>query len=220
MTYIQAPKNEPINLNMSEFGQAPLVNQDAGLAEKKDIDIINECMDKHDTFKSVMQRRISNVKVVQNYILNGDLVSALNSMNMIKDPTVSMDILNSTFAKGKRLDMLNFEKVKLLMPHVQDMIDSKYETHNKCGLSSALNVLQAFSKPIIDMKRTATMGGVDLAREDRIQKCEAVIDEFFKLSKSRSYMKALSREGEIKEIATTLKRHLEDFLNKTKAELD
>ena len=117
MTYIQAPKNEPINLNMSEFGNQQLV-ADAGMAEKKDIDIINECMDKHDTFKSVMQRRISNVKVVQNYIINSDLVSALNSMNMIKDPTVSMDILNSTFAKGKRLDMLNFEKVKLLMPHI------------------------------------------------------------------------------------------------------
>ena len=189
---------------MSEFGNQQLVSNDAGLAEKKDIDIINECMDKHDTFKSVMQRRISNVKVVQNYIINGDLVSALNSMNMIKDPTVSMDILNSTFAKGKRLDMLNFEKVKLLMPHIQDMIDSKYETHNKCGLSSALHVLQAFSKSIIDMKRTAVMGGVDLAREDRIQKCEAVIEEFFKLSKSRSYMKALGREGNIKEIASTL----------------
>lgn len=64
------------------------------------------------------------------------------------------------------------------------------------------------------------MGGVDLAREDRIQKCEAVIEEFFKLSKSRSYMKALGREGEIKEIASTLQRHLQDFLNKTKAELD
>ena len=28
--------------------------------------------------------------------MDGYLVSALNSMNMIKDPTVSMDILNST----------------------------------------------------------------------------------------------------------------------------
>lgn len=54
------------------------------------------------------------------------------------------------------------------------------------------------------MKRTAVMGGVDLAREDRIQKCEAVIEEFFKLSKSRSYMKALGREGEIKTVASTL----------------
>ena len=56
---------------------------------------------------------------------------------MIKDPTVSMDILNSTFAKNKRMDMLNFEKVTMLIPHIQDLIDSKYETHMKAGLLSA-----------------------------------------------------------------------------------
>jgi hypothetical protein len=66
-----------------------------------------------------MQRRIANIKMVMNYILNkNDITSALNSITMIKDPTVCMDILNSTFAKGKRIDMLNFEKVGLLMPHI------------------------------------------------------------------------------------------------------
>jgi hypothetical protein len=64
------------------------------------------------------------------------------------------------------------------------------------------------------------MGGVDLAREDRIKNCDNVIDAFFQLSKSRSYMKALSRDGEIKEIASKLNRQLQDFLNKTKAELE
>ena len=60
-----------------------------------------------------------------------------------------MDIINSTFAKGKRIDMLNFEKIILLMPHVQDMIDSKYDTYNKAGLKCALNVLNAFKAQII-----------------------------------------------------------------------
>jgi hypothetical protein len=47
-----------------------------------------------------------------NYIVKqNNIGSALNALNMIKDPTVSMDILNSTFAKNKRMDMLNFEKV-------------------------------------------------------------------------------------------------------------
>ena len=55
-----------------------------------------------------------------------------------------MDILNSTFAKGKRMDMLNFARVKMVLPHVQDMIDSKYETHNKCGLKAALSILKTF----------------------------------------------------------------------------
>jgi len=155
-----------------------------------------------------------------NYILDkNDLASALNSLNMIKDPTVSMDILNSTFAKNKRIEMLNFERVIMLMPHVQDMIDSKYETHNKAGLKSALNVLNAFKNQIIQIKKTAVMGGVDLAREDRLQKCEGVIEAFFQLSKSRSFLKSTERGGEISEIAITLKRQLFDFLNKTKAEL-
>jgi hypothetical protein len=69
-------------------------------------------MQRHQTFNGVMQRRIANIKVVMNYILEkNDLSSALNSLTMIKDPTVSMDIINSTFAKNKRMEMLNFEKI-------------------------------------------------------------------------------------------------------------
>ena len=103
-------------------------------------------MERHSTFNGVMQRRSANIKVVMSYILKqNNLVSALNALNMIKDPTVSMDILNSTFAKNKRMEMLNFEKIVLLMPHIQDMIDSKYETHMKAGLKSALNVLKSVS---------------------------------------------------------------------------
>jgi hypothetical protein len=117
MTYIQAPKDEPVNLDMSAFDR-PSDNENAE-SQKKDIEIINECMEKHQTFNGVMQRRISNIKMVMDYILKkNDIASALNSLTMIKDPTVCMDILNSTFAKNKRIDMLNFEKVTLLMPHI------------------------------------------------------------------------------------------------------
>ena len=63
------------------------------------------------------------------------------------------------------------------------------------------------------------MGGVDLAREERIAKCDGVIECFFTLSKSRSFLKSTERGGEISEIAISLKRQLFDFLNKTKAEL-
>ena len=132
---------------MEAFDNKVEAGQDSS---KKDVDIINECMDRHNTFNGVMQRRISNIKEVMNYIVKqNDLTSALNTLNMIKDPTVSMDILNSTCAKNKRLDMLNYDKICLLMPHIQDLIDSKYETHMKAGLKSALNVLKGFSNQII-----------------------------------------------------------------------
>ena len=113
--------------------------------QKKDIEIINECMERHTTFNGVMQRRSANNKVVMNYILKQDsMKAALNALSMMKDSSITMDILNSTFAKNKRIEMLNFEKIKQLMPHIQDLIDSKYETHMKAGLKCALNVLNAF----------------------------------------------------------------------------
>ena len=37
--------------------------------------------------------------------------AALNALGMIKDSTVTMDLLNSTFAKNKRMDMLNYQKI-------------------------------------------------------------------------------------------------------------
>lgn len=135
---------------MSDFDQkAPIessaLNNTSSDSSKKDIEVINECMERHTTFNGVMQRRSANIKVVMNYILRqNDIGHALNALSMIKDPTVSMDILNSTFAKNKRMEMLNFEKVTMLIPHIQDLIDSKYETHMKAGLLSAQNVLSAF----------------------------------------------------------------------------
>lgn len=167
-----------------------------------------------------MQNRLENNSTVLKYIVQqNDMAAALNAMAMIKDQTVTMDILNSTFAKNKRMDMLNFKTIAQLMPFVQDMLDSKYETHNKAGLKTALNVLKAYSVSIIQIKQSSGRG-VDLAREERLQKCEAVIEAYWELSKSKSYQKSLKREGEVKEVATELYKQMQQFFNSTKAQME
>jgi hypothetical protein len=60
---------------------------------------------------------------------------------------------------------------------------------------------------------------LNLAHEDRIKHCDNIIESYFSLSKSKSYLKATVREGEIKDIAISLKRELTDFLNKTKVDM-
>ena len=48
--------------------------------------------------------------------------------------------------------MLNFAMIKKAMPLTQNLMDSKYETHNMCGLKTALNILKAFYTQIISTK--------------------------------------------------------------------
>lgn len=64
------------------------------------------------------------------------------------------------------------------------------------------------------------MGGVDLAREDRLQKCEAVIEAYWEMSKSKSFLKSLQRQGEVKEVAVELHKLMQQFFNATKAQLE
>jgi hypothetical protein len=79
------------------------------ILQRSDTEIINDCLQKLVTFSNVMQARLENISTVMNYILkNNDMQAAINAIIMIKDPSVTMDILNSTFAKGKRMDMLNY----------------------------------------------------------------------------------------------------------------
>ena len=53
---------------------------------------------------------------------------------MQNDLSVSMDVLNVTFAKNNRLDMLNYENVAAVVPHTINLVNSKYETHIMTGL--------------------------------------------------------------------------------------
>jgi hypothetical protein len=91
--------------------------------------VIGAAMEKHLTFMKVLQTRASNIQIVKSYFLKDNLTDGLNSLNLLNDLTVTMDILGSTFAKGKRMEMLNFEKAALLIPQSISLIDSKYESH-------------------------------------------------------------------------------------------
>ena len=98
---------------------------------------------------------------------------------MINDVCVVMDVLNNTFAKNIRIEMLNYENVAQLLPHTMQLVNSKYETHIMAGLKSTYNILGHFAPQIIQLKTVPVGRGVDLAREERIRKCDACVEQFF-----------------------------------------
>ena len=68
MTYVKAPSNEPLGLDMSQFNiqkeNSGNANRDTDDLSQLEQEIINGCMERHGTFNSVLQKRSANLKVI------------------------------------------------------------------------------------------------------------------------------------------------------------
>jgi len=78
-----------------------------------------------------------------------------------------------------------------------NLVNSKYETHILAGLKSTLNILKHWGPEIIKVKTIPVGGGVDLAREERLKKVDACIDQFMNFFNSKGFQKSIKRGGTV-----------------------
>eukprot|EP00347_Sterkiella_histriomuscorum_P009360 403341515 len=214
-TYVKSPYDKPIGIDMNSFdvdkSQAP---------QKRDLEIINECMGNHATLVSVMQRRTNQVNIIQNWWTKGNITSAINALNMMNDTSTVMDVVNNTFAENQKVDILNYENISTITTHCVTLVNSKYETHILAGLKAILNILKHWAPQMIQIKTVPVGSGVDLAREERLKKVDTCIENFKNFYKCKGFQKSLQREGEVQEIGKMVNNHLTNLLNKTGRELE
>lgn len=63
-------------------------------------------------------------------------------------------------------------------------------------MRAVANILHYHQQEIIKVKNIKVMG-VDLAREERLQKIDAIIMDFEELSRNQRFIKCASRKGEV-----------------------
>lgn len=61
-------------------------------------------MQQHTTVVGVVQRRIQQIGVIMKWWNKNDIPSAINALNLMQDMSVTMDVLNNTFAEGYRVE--------------------------------------------------------------------------------------------------------------------
>ena len=139
-------------------------------------EIINEVGQHHTTLIGVISRRAESVKAIVSWWNKGQVGTAINSLNMQNDLSLSMDVLSFTLAQNTRVNSLVLDNVTAVMPQIIALTNSKYETHLMAGLMSALNLLRHFAQGMIDLKTAPVQRSVDLAREDRERKADECIN--------------------------------------------
>ena len=68
-------------------------------------------MEQHSIIVGVLKRRMQSLQVIQSWWSKGNLGTALNSLAMMKDDSITMDVLNNNFAENQKIDSLNYDLI-------------------------------------------------------------------------------------------------------------
>ena len=166
-------------------GESPNTNA-AKVSSKNDVSIINDMMELDPQFISIMKKRIKGLEVISEKYKNGNFEESMAEVGLSKDLGVVNDFFRYALIK-KDLNKISLKSDMAIQifPTILTMVNSKYDIYFKTGINTAWTILNLFSDPIIDALKTPLFGGVDLNREEKINKYRVIVDYFKKLRESQ-----------------------------------
>ncbi|XP_056016320.1 katanin p80 WD40 repeat-containing subunit B1-like isoform X4 [Ostrea edulis] len=122
----------------------------------------------HDAMAKVLAHRSKNLQIVRAMWTSGNTKTAVDSAISMKDPSVIVDLLNVLNLKS---GLWSLDLCSCLLPQVQDLMDSKYDSYVTAACEALKIMLRNFG-PVIKSNLTAPPSqGVDISREERYRKC-------------------------------------------------
>ena len=167
-------------------GENPSPNK-AKISSKNDVAIINEMMELDSQFIIIMKKRIQGLEKITEQYKKGNYEESMAEVGLCKDLGVVNDFFRYALIK-KDLSQISLKSDMAIQifPIILNMIDCKYDIYFKTGINTAWTILNLFSDPIIDAMKTPLSGGIDLNREEKINKYKIIIDYFKRLRASQS----------------------------------
>jgi len=186
--------------------------------QKKQNDLLGDLMKDHSKFKGLMTNRINALKPVLHWWSTGNIKPALNAITMmnINEPTLVLDLVTMSLVMNRGNQILP-DMGSVFLQKSSILLDSKIDVHIRKGIEFIEKILKMFHDEIVSIKNVALMGGVDIAREDRVKKYDKLIDEFNNIYNKESLKRrAEKKKDDIGEASSRLRNELESFLNKVR----
>ncbi|CAH3183464.1 unnamed protein product [Porites lobata] len=180
---IPSERDKPAGLQLSDFlpARTPVVDEPS----KQDVynqqnnqpqypsisesEAVSTLTKSHGSINAIMTSRLKNLSIVARYWGDGDIKTAVQVSVDMNDQAVLVDVLNVLCLKQT---LWNLDVCSLLLPHLKDLISSKYESYVQVGAMAIKLILRNFA-PVIksNMAAPPVSVGVDLVREERYNKC-------------------------------------------------
>ena len=194
-------KNGSYNLNDIDLNNlnspAPEV---AITSSKNDTAIINDMMELDEQFINIMKKRIHGLEKISESYKKGNYEESMAEAGLSKDLGVVNDFFRYALIK-KDLNKISLKSDMAIQifPTILNMVNCKYDVYFKTGVNTAWTILNLFGDPIIDAMKTPLSGGIDLNREEKINKYKVIID-YFKKFRESPYLQKNLKYKEIKNL--------------------
>ncbi|XP_046910239.1 katanin p80 isoform X3 [Dermatophagoides farinae] len=161
--------DHPAGLDFNDF--LPKHIQQYGCDQQpfiSEVETINTIMKGHKAAKAGLDYRRKQVQIVLAMWATKDSKTALEYAINLDEKSIIIDILNVMIWKPS---VWNLDIALILLPCIQELLQSKYESYMSVGCSALALILKTFS-PTIKNNISAPPGiGVDISREERYNKC-------------------------------------------------
>ncbi|GFT33196.1 katanin p80 WD40 repeat-containing subunit B1 [Nephila pilipes] len=171
--YVPEQRDKPAGLDVDDFLPKSM-QQCLGIShsvqpEVSEAEAMNVICREHQPLLMVFDSRLKKTQIVLAVMKSkGHKIAAETAVSM-NDPAVLVDFLS---VLNQRQDLWSLDLCQTLLPSIQDLVQSKYETYMSAGCSSAKLILQKFGNVIKTNIDAPPRIGVDLCGEERVTKCK------------------------------------------------
>ena len=178
-------KNNLNNIDLNNLTEESAAPNIAKVSSKNDVAIIDDMMELDQQFIVIMKQRIKGLEKLSEQYKKGNYEETMAEAALSKDLGVVNDFFRYALIK-KDLNKISLKSDMAIQifPIILKMINCKYDIYFKTGVNTAWTILNLFGDPIIDAMKTPLSGGIDLNREEKINKYKVIIDYFKRLRES------------------------------------
>lgn len=153
----------------------------------------------HTQMRGVLQRKVEQVRRLKELWARGSLGNLRSVLQMPQDHAVFCDLLRAVMRRRMQ-ERLTLDGCQALLPIVgeSELVGSKYDDFAVTALQFAEVLLEKFGALIADTRQSCAKipeRQLDLAREERLQKCNACYDQFREIHRFLQESRLASRFG-------------------------
>ncbi|PRP86000.1 katanin p80 WD40-containing subunit B1 isoform 1 [Planoprotostelium fungivorum] len=166
------------NLSIESFLPKKFGRMESNTEDFNSTKIIEELNKSHSNMCSILHGRVSDLRFIRGMWSKGEIKQCFESLSDVRDQAVVVDVINAI--TDKLNSVVTLDTCPHLLLILKDLLDSPHQDHQITSMKAMQSLITLFGPIIRSTLSAPPSTGVDLSREERLEKCSWVKEVLLK----------------------------------------